>query len=1080
MKYTDEQRNAITKEGDVLVSASAGSGKTTVLVDRIMHFISLGIDLERMLVLVYNKQAATQLKNKIAEKLLEKIYEGKSEYQKQLDYLPFARIGTLDSFCFHSVRENFDYFSIASDFSVASDDEMRNYYLKAFKAMLKDYYSALEQDTKGDSISLIDMMVEIFSTRRSDEGLMNVIIKLYEIKESMPDGDDFLKSLADDFKDFKNNKYFDLVLDELGKRIKPQLDDLTFKAASLDREADKKQLENIKGVCFFADEILKAKSADELSVALSRAKFDRWPTPTKAQDKLFIGEIKKLRDEIKDSVDYFLSNLASAEEMKFSFKQNSAILTELVSAVFAFEKKLDDIKRKNMKFSYSDIEQMMLKLTDSERGTAIKDSISLVYIDEYQDINRLQETLIARLAPVDSCFMVGDVKQSIYGFRLADSDIFIDKFMRYKSGEGNALELTANFRSKDEILEFVNGLFCKIMTVDTSKIDYASAVFQTGKKDDSKGGRVEIHTFAKPSKAKKEIDGLYDITKDKDTEEELKSATSEGKFIADKIKELIKSGEFKNYRDFAVVARSRNTKTKIICQTLISEGIPVSGKDFIESDDEATKDIILLLKAIDNPKNEIPFAGFLLGYFGGYTEEELIELKNSYPAPTLYDSLTAALSGGKLKEKASETLDLLTRYRTAAAMTTVSEFVREVMLETDYNSFSVAKGDGLYEIERLLRSAENTEADLSVSRFLQYYSEREEEKIQNVPRDNMVSFLTVHASKGLEFPVVFVVNCSERFSTKTESGELLIEKDGYIGIKGYDTAKKEKKKSLSYFATKIKIQRREFAENIRLFYVATTRAMKYMFITGEDGSFGDGKSFMALVNSVYSGKIIRHDSDETSRGKEDLRLDFDKPDKRIVDEILKAQSYVYPFSAATAVPQKQSVSGIVENDEESYVATPFDEENMQKGTAYHTVMQNIDFEEKDVRGFIGSLVKEGILSQKGAEGVNDKEIEDCLNSDIIKYAIGKKCERERPFTMLCESEGEKVLVQGIIDLMIYDNGEVVLVDYKNSAREDKELIATYSKQLEYYKKAIEGKYKVKASVIYSFPRRKSLCVEGKF
>ena len=143
-------------------------------------------------------------------------------------------------------------------------------------------------------------------------------------------------------------------------------------------------------------------------------------------------------------------------------------------------------------------------------------------------------------------------------------------------------------------------------------------------------------------------------------------------------------------------------------------------------------------------------------------------------------------------------------------------------------------------------------------------------------------------------------------------------------------------------------------------------------------------------------------------------------------------------------------------------------------------MQNIDFEEKDVRGFIGSLVKEGILSQKGAEGVNDKEIEDCLNSDIIKYAIGKKCERERPFTMLCESEGEKVLVQGIIDLMIYDNGEVVLVDYKNSAREDKELIATYSKQLEYYKKAIEGKYKVKASVIYSFPRRKSLCVEGKF
>ena len=1080
-KLTPEQENAITVEGNVLVSASAGSGKTTVLVDRIMHFIGLGIGIDRMLVLVYNKQAATQLKNKIAEKLLEKIYEGKSEYQKQLDYLPFARIGTLDSFCFNAVRENFDFFPIASDFSIASDDEMQNYYKRAFKAMLKDYYAALDkEDSKGDGISLIDMMVEIFSTRRSDEGLMNVIIKLYEIKESMPDGDEFLKSLSNDFKDFNDNKYLSLILDEVQKTIKEPLEKLKLKAALLDKETDIKHIENVTGVCYYADEILKAKSADELIVALSKAEFDRWLPPTKAQDKVFIGELKNLRDEINDKVKYFRSNLGTRKESEFSFMQNRAILLELVEAVFAFEKKLNEIKKKNMNFSYSDIEQMTLKLTDSERGKAIKDSLSLVYIDEYQDINRLQETLITRLAPVDSCFMVGDVKQSIYGFRLADSDIFIDKFMRYKSGEGNALELTANFRSKDEILEFVNKLFCKIMTVDTSKIDYASAIFQLGKKKDPKGGRVEIHTFSKPQKTAKAVEGLYDITEDDAEEEELDSAASEGKFIADKIKELLSGGEFKNYKDFAVIARSRNAKTRTVCQTLISEGIPVSGKDFIESDDEAIRDIILLLKAIDNPKNEIPFAGFLLGYFGGYSEEELIELKRSYPAPTLYDSLSAAANGGSLKDKAKATLDALVRYRSEAAVSTVSEFVRELMFGTDYNSYSLAKGDGLYEIERLLCSVENTEADLSVSRFLQYYGSREEEKIQNVPRDNMVSFLTVHASKGLEFPVVFVVNCSEKFSTKTESGELLIEKDGYIGIKGYDTEKKEKKKSLSHFATKIKIRRREFAENIRLFYVAATRAMKYMFLTGEDGSLNDDRSFMALVNSVYSSKIIRHDSVWTAKGKQEVRAEFDKPDKKTVESIIKAQSFVYPYAEATAVPQKQSVSSIVESDSDAFAVTPFAEENMQKGTAYHAVMQNIDFAETDVEGFIRSLVKGGILSEKDAASVDSKEIEACLNSDIIKYAVGKKCERERPFTMLCESGGEKVLVQGIIDLMIYDNGEVVLVDYKNSSKSDRELIETYSKQLEYYKKAIEGKYKVKASVIYSFPRGKAVLVEGKF
>ena len=268
-KLTPEQENAITVEGNVLVSASAGSGKTTVLVDRIMHFIGLGIGIDRMLVLVYNKQAATQLKNKIAEKLLEKIYEGKSEYQKQLDYLPFARIGTLDSFCFNAVRENFDFFPIASDFSIASDDEMQNYYKRAFKAMLKDYYAALDkEDSKGDGISLIDMMVEIFSTRRSDEGLMNVIIKLYEIKETMPDGDEFLKSLSNDFKDFNDNKYLSLILDEVQKTIKEPLEKLKLKAALLDKETDIKHIENVTGVCYYADEILKAKSADELIAAL--------------------------------------------------------------------------------------------------------------------------------------------------------------------------------------------------------------------------------------------------------------------------------------------------------------------------------------------------------------------------------------------------------------------------------------------------------------------------------------------------------------------------------------------------------------------------------------------------------------------------------------------------------------------------------------------------------------------------------------------------------------------------------------------------------------------------------------------
>ena len=1063
--WTDNQKKAIYTKGNVLVSASAGSGKTAVLVERISSYIELGFPLDKMLVIVYNNQAAEELRQRIGKKLLEKIAtDGAEKYQLAYDNLPFCKISTLHAFCLSQIRENFDYFDIEPSFDIAGEDEIIAFYKRAFRKVVEIFYN--ENDV------LFDEMVDMFGAKRSDDGLFNAVLKLYEIKEIMPEGNEFLKSLSSDFEDFERNKYFDEIKKDVTRIIcskEKEIDGLKF---LLQRDKNDK----LYSYFVLMSEALKAiKNADCVSdTSLAFSAFfglEKFPISPKSCDATISKAAKELRDSIKAALKKYEKTFSDLSALEFSFKQNRSIVEKLVDATLKFDAELFKIKKKAMKITFNDLEHYTLKLLESPRGDSIRAGIDLVYVDEYQDINRLQESLIRNLAPVDACFMVGDVKQSIYGFRLADPNIFIDKLMRYKGGEGNAIELNSNFRSKNKILSFVNDLFSVIMTKENSDFDYAetSKFVLSDEIDDEQ--RVEIHAFENADKAVQSFSGLYDVSKHIEPDEQISAAFMEGKFIAEKIKEFMRSGKAKNYGQFAVLFDSRTERSQTICEVLVSEGIPIGGSDFIESDFKPEWELVLLLKAIDNPLNAIPFAGFLLSYFGGYTKDELYLLGSG----DLYACLKEKAKGsGEFALKARATLDKIERYRIEASMGTVSDFLHKVIFETGYASYVRAKGDVLPNIEKFIQGLSGKEANIDIARFLEYYNADAKEKSAAHKRDTKVSVMTMHASKGLEFDFVFVANCSETFKKVDKRYDLLIDQDGFIGIKGFDSENKRKLPSLSIEGTINVLNHKEFAERIRLFYVATTRAKEYMFISGRNVK-RDENSFMGIVLK-HCRNVEIHNA-ETVQTKVQINMPSFAPPDVELQRKLDESVYEYPYLSSTTTGAKQSVSSLAEENTDGAL-TPFKEENIEKGIAYHKVMQNIDFDSENVKDDIDAMVRNGLLTEREAEYVDASEIAACLDSDLIKSAAGKKVEREKPFTMLLPDGEDNVLVQGIIDLIIYDDDGIILVDYKNSARSDESLKDTYFKQLDLYKKAIENALigKVKKCVIYSFPKRKAVTV----
>lgn len=1121
---TPDQKSAVLAKGQVLVSASAGSGKTSTMVKRVLLMIAEGMSLKDMLILVYNNAAAEELKEKLHQELFKQACASSGElrdrYRKEIDDIAFSHISTIHAFCQSLIRENFEKLGISPTFQVLDENTHAVYLNSAIDETF------LEYEQNGDEVFL--ELVDQFSQSRKDDNFKKTLARLFHIIEIQPDSKEFEECVDRCYtQDINDSRFSKILLDyytAYAKRASGVFDDLLSKtdgAKGLDRHRQK--LVNAIVTC---NDIIKADNLKEL--LRSAYAYDKVRLAGSKKDT--IGEqyapiIKKYLEDFEGNIEKIAKLYERFDKVPDGYAQNGMYVRKLVEIVKNFAHKLQESKRADNVLSFEDLLHLAKDLLDHDEYR-LNEAFDAVFVDEYQDVNPMQEAIIQKLIRGE-CFIVGDVKQSIYGFRLADPTIFISRQKRYEKfeQEGKNIFFNRNFRSAYRILKYVNDVFDTAMTKDSADIDYASeAQFELGGiapaniADLSPEGSVQLHLFVSGKEETAPQSGLYDITAHEDIKNDG-GATQEGEFIANQINALVGramgvdedgQGKYLGYGDIAILFRSRTQASQDILDVLTKRGIPLSDSSFNRSADLPERELVNMLRVIDNPRQDIAFAGYLLSYFGGYSEDELAYVATEF-GDCFYDKFVArAKKQDNLAKKIENTLQTLDCYRIKASFESVATLMDEIVRDYSYDAYLMRGGEAdVYGLKAFVSTARQN--DWSLGKFLENYQEGTT-RTNSAGGEDRVTVSTFHGYKGLESAVVFVADVGANFGGQDKMGDLIVSASssldgvndkGLVGMNAYDVENRIKDPTtLSKVAVVNRINANLVKEEIRLFYVALTRAKQIMYITatisetkrknfGTMPSLESPKSDLDLIErALYNGEgvlPIVHDYKDNDEEQANLHsIVLPSPNEKIKKAIEVVQNFKYPHMVATTMAMKYSVSQVDSIDD---ATARVYKEGANIGTVYHKVMQHIDYFAEGLDGVVAEmdrLVKENLLTDDERNIVKAEDIRACLDSEIFDLArhcilSGGACYREKPFMMYKSAReisdafdtDDKVLVQGIVDLFI-DGEKKLIVDFKYSALKDVEMMKKYKKQLYLYKTAIESAdcVKIDKVLLYSFKTKK--------
>lgn len=1092
-RFTAEQREAINAKGLVMVSASAGSGKTTALIERIKKLVIDGVPLRRMLILVYNNATADELREKLRNELFECACETSGEeselFRSRLDELPMVSIGTIHSFCRTLIRRNFDELGIDPDFKVLDKVAHNGYMSRALDTVLDRYAQnsgSVSDKCVGQADTVFSDLTSVFEFRRTEENLRDNIKKLFELMDVQPDKEEFVrffKGLYEDRTLFDNIIYNDAArvmveVVECCNEILPKLYETkqesyvnnvteSYRAAQMIITNDRKAILRL--------------AADGMNLQKARKKD--------GDDEDAVELAKRCTSTVGDCLKLLHRLYGDSEKCDLIFEQNKRFALKLLEITLAFDEELSRQKKEDNVLSFGDLEHYAAELI--RNGEDFSKDFDHVFVDEYQDVNPAQEFIISHMVG-ENAFMVGDVKQSIYGFRLADPTIFLRRQQQYEEaadrGEGTRpISFRDNFRSENQILEFVNGIFDAVMTQEYADVDYKNtARFNEAPR---KEGSVQIHLFAIPPQPKTTAEGLYSILEHPEDDRAEDSVDSEARFIAGEIEKLRGRAVFHDrklsYGDFAVLFRKRSEVSDRIIEVLKEEGIPIDDGSFTVSADRPENELISFLTVLDNPRQDFAFVGYMLSYLGGYNENELASIatlreKNQ----DFYDAVLARSKGDDaLATKLKHTLSRIEEYRLKASFKSVNELLHGIISDTCYEAYLLSKGEAEANAVMEFVSVAGADENVSLGTFLRSYKSEGVGQEKRSSGGDRVHISTYHGYKGLEIPVVFVSNINPRKSGARRTSDITLHNGGALGLSYFDIDNKEKiTETVTSTAVAILTREREYKEEMRLLYVALTRAQKYMYLTGcmtysQVGKLNDKIAltnfqreetpldfiYTALRKGTLKANIVCHTDAVRSSRSTARSLPISAVGGEYVGLIRESQSFVYPHRSATSLAMKYSVSALDSVDDESTVRVY--EEKANIGTAYHRVMQYIDFETTSVEGVaetIDDMVNSGLLSEEEKAVIRPFEIVRALNTDVMSLARKSECLREQPFMMYVPAKdvlpdcevSERVLVQGVIDLLI--TGEsTILVDYKYSALRNDEAKEKYKKQLNLYKMAAE-------------------------
>ena len=1236
MKFTPEQQRVIElHNSNILVSAAAGSGKTAVLVE--------------LLIVTFTNAAAAEMRERIAAGITARLETdpGNEHIQKQSALLHNAQITTIDSFSLFLIRNHFNEIGLDPDFRVADEGEIKLLQQEVLAQLLEDAYAG---NFVPEALEQFHACVEYFCPGGRESVLEQHILNLSRYAGSFPWPEEWLEErkndyAAGDMEALVHSDYGQYLTERVNRTVEGcleklrevkrlcELPDGPYMYGEL-TEAEIEQLERLTS----------CKDLEEQAAKVPTVTFGR--LPSKKDDSVDPAKrelAKAIRNSVKDTLSdlsesYFKTPLELAVEQGKACREPLRILLDLV---LEFDRRLLAAKQERHLIDFSDMEhyalQILLKREKVEEsgGTGtdrtetkyriVPSDVAMEYrqyfqeilIDEYQDSNLVQEYLLSAISGEEegryNRFMVGDVKQSIYKFRLARPELFLEKYDTYQeTGDLCRIDLAKNFRSRIQVVDAVNDVFSRIMSREIGGIAYDDkAALYPGagypaQEDPAYGS--ELLLIRKPEKGEREESGIGEqhaegagVLVDYDNVRQLEALAIAAhiKQLKGSLKVMEKStGELRpvRYSDMVILLRTTSGWDEEFKKILEQQGIPV----YITSKTGyfgalEVQELLQFLRVLDNPRQDIPLFGVMQSVFGGFTQEEIAQIRSggeghSRKRMTLYEALKEVAQSGRTEDtelsiKANDFLQRIDHYRNLTPYTSIRDLLQRILDDYDYLNYVTALPTGSKRranVEMLLTKASAFEKTsyFGLFHFIRYMEQLEKYDVDYGEADTLdenadvVRIMSIHKSKGLEFPVVFVSGLSKRFNMQDANQSLIVDMDLGVAVDYVDSVRRIKNKTLRRAVLSAKMKEDNLAEELRVFYVALTRAREKLILTAvldkadekwelaqmtgqerltyldfcEAGSYMDfllpilPKTGIA-VKTLRTEDLAAEELGEQLRmgdRREQLRLiacgetpltgDPEENERKLM-HLRERFAYQYPHPGLQKLYTKTTVSelkiaAMAEKDEAAFhtfeekEVVPYipgfrrEQEKVSgavRGNAFHRVMELLDFMYVFVESGLFEkcpgdyetyrkrldaerlknrleefLQRETIslrLTEEYAKAVSLPKILNFLEQELA-YRMWRAQEqgllyREQPFVLGIDAkrldpdlpEGEKVLIQGIIDVFFIEDGEIVLLDYKTDVIDSLEALWNrYNVQIQYYEEALTKlmQMPVKERILYSF------------
>ena len=1104
IKWTDAQKSIIEKRNcNLLVSAGAGSGKTTVMIERIANLIldkEKPTPISRFLIISFTKASAADMKNKLVKKLSE--MEPTPYILEQLDDVLTSDVSNLHSFCARLLKSYF--YEVGLDPTFVVLDETETDVLKQ-KALSK-LFEQKTQSANQEFYALID----IFAKKRKDTGLKDVILKIHNFMCSIDNKDEWFERTINTLyeTDLENNVGAKIIMSHLVAEKRRMLAEISkMKEECRNNECDKL----VSYLDALESKVLLIREDQNLKQNAKRLQtIERLPTIPAVDKK--IDWLKAKVGAFKDVINKRMAKLQEyvlaedVDNVELALQKTQKHVFELYKLEKEFVEIFENLKKERGGLDFNDLEENTLKvLSNPIMLEEIRNKYDYIMVDEYQDINSVQEKILSLLSKDDNRFMVGDVKQSIYRFRLCDPQIFLDKYNSYKNNPnaGTLIKLNENFRSKKTILDFANAIFAETMTEDFGGVNYAQdAMLIAGsdaQKDDKVRAKFLLADTGAFEKQKQSEFSVYSVKEDDQSAFLEKKGRAEGLLIADEIlelmgKEKVSSGDKTRkikFSDITILVPSRTAYLDKIVETLRAKDIPVAtdveGDCF---DDEYVFGLKSFLEVLSCEKVDYSLFSLMKSKVFDFSANELAEIcEDADSKKFFYENLDVVCKNRKLSSKSQQKLDYffekIKKYREKAKFLNAKEIVLQIMKEQNLMakiSFEVDGDKTKQKLSRFLSDLENK----TIFEFLNDAS-LASIKCDPVYAEDAVKVMTIHKSKGLEFKVVFLAMCAKEFNLESVKSSVLISKDLGIAMDFYDSDLRYKTPTLAKQAVRLLETRKMLEEEQRLLYVALTRATDFLFVVAstEVEAIHEKMPASPMCFLDFCGHLIKdtnkYDSlpyqvkivDALSLLKNDTAKEFKQIilEKQEIDENLKnILDKPYPFEEDVHTPLKVAVTGILKGEIENQSFTQFfdDEEtensfssSAKEGTLYHMILANLDLSKtskKEIDDQILKFEENGIVSKEEAETINTESLSKLLSNIEFQNMLSGADEifKEKEFFCLHKNrESSSSVMQGIVDLLVVKNNKLIIVDYKTGNLQNKEKFAKYCEQVKVYANAME-------------------------